>query len=93
MSREKMHDSQHLIQEPIIEKCEGCAYIKDGHCVPYIFPAAKWRSGSCPLATHLEKSKVTEAQKKRVGQQKAVKQHKLSKKQEKSYSRLGMGGK
>lgn len=83
-------DSAEVVQEPIVKKCEGCAYIQDGHCIPYIFPASKWRSGNCPLATHLTKKKeTTEEKKNRVGQRKQRKQPKLSKKSQKTYSRLG----
>lgn len=54
-----------LYQEEIIEKCEGCSKVlvqpgfwgfsTSKYCHAYLYPASKWRSGNCPLASHLEK--------------------------------------
>lgn len=64
--------------QPVIEKCrenKGCEKIENGYCSVYIFPEAKWRSGNCPAATHLEIEELTAKQKAkmRVGQQKHTK--------------------
>ena len=64
--------------QPVIDKClegeEGtsCEKIENGYCKVYIFPETKWRSGPCPMATHLEKKELSrrEQMKTRVGQQK-----------------------
>jgi len=55
--------------KPIIDKCVGCAKIENNYCQMYINPSIKWRLGVCPGATHVKK-KVTDKQRKRVGQQK-----------------------
>ena len=50
-----------MFREEIMEKCLGCSKIYTGletgllHCKTYLFPSAKWRSGNCPAATHLQK--------------------------------------
>jgi hypothetical protein len=64
----------------IDKKCEGCKkvvavpspYQDFIHCEVYAFPPAKWRLGTCPMATHVEKA-VESQQKVRVGQQKQKK--------------------
>ena len=48
-------------KQPIVEKCIGCAKIDGETCSAYLFPAAKWRAGNCPMATHL----VTEVKEKK----------------------------
>lgn len=76
----------------IIEQCEGCKRIHlcGRHCRSYLFPMVKWEKGrKCPLASHIETEKETAKVKKRIGQQKAQRQTKLSKKQQVSYSRIG----
>ena len=41
---------------PIVEKCLGCNDVtSDNTCKGYFNPAALWRRGNCPRATHLEK--------------------------------------
>ena len=55
--------------QPVIDKCKGCKRIENGYCKVYIFPKAKWRSGNCPMATHLEKE-LTKEERVRIGQQK-----------------------
>ncbi|TVQ97299.1 MAG: hypothetical protein EA399_13570 [Desulfovibrionales bacterium] len=46
--------------QPVVEKCEGCARIKedDGlrHCTSYADPEAKWSLGVCNFATHVKAS-------------------------------------
>jgi len=54
---------------PIIDKCEGCAKIENGYCKMYINPAAKWKLGICPGATHVKKE-TKEERRRRLGQQK-----------------------
>jgi hypothetical protein len=85
-------------KEPIVLQCEGCrnanlvkyTHIEQTECNIYYSPASKWRSGECPMATHLRAQPTTiPAKKKREGQQKHVKQPKLSKMQQKTYSRIG----
>ncbi len=42
----------------IVEKCEGCNKVMEvasgKYCRVYPDPAAKWRAGKCPTATHLK---------------------------------------
>jgi len=45
--------------EKIVEQCQGCAKVNGDFCTVYTFPAAKWRSGNCPVCTTL----VTEERK------------------------------
>jgi hypothetical protein len=67
-------------RRPIIENCIGCGRIIkniiDGVekecCKMYLYPDVKWKLGACNAATHIER-KVTEIQKKRIGQQKQKK--------------------
>ncbi len=59
-----------LPKQPIVEKCTGCEHIEDGHCRIWAVPAAKWRTGSCPSATHVKPEVKVPEQKVRVGQQK-----------------------
>lgn len=46
--------------EPIIEQCNGCDGIVVGpdagpsHCKRCYMPAAKWRTGKCNLASHVQ---------------------------------------
>jgi len=58
--------------QPVVEKCEDCEKIENGYCSVYIFPAAKWRAGNCPVATHIKSEELTAQQKAkiRIGQQK-----------------------
>ena len=43
------------LHEKVVAKCEGCGHIVDPSrvCSCYMSPSAKWRSFSCPMATHL----------------------------------------
>jgi hypothetical protein len=64
--------------QPVIDRClegESCERIENGYCKVYIFPEAKWRSGNCPMATHLKKKELSrkEQMKTRIGQQKQIK--------------------
>lgn len=44
--------------QPIIEKCEGCARIRDfegaSYCSSYPLPIAKWSMGVCNFSTHMK---------------------------------------
>jgi len=65
-------------RQPIVEKCIGCErivkLIEEGteveYCAVYLYPEAKWRSGGCPMASHLKDKKESYDNKLRVGQQK-----------------------
>lgn len=53
--------------EPIIDQCVGCSKITPTQedpskliCKVYLFPKAKWRSGNCPMATHVKKEVTKE---------------------------------
>jgi hypothetical protein len=47
--------------EPIIDKCLGCDNVVVGPepgpatCRRFLVPAAKWRIGNCPMASHIKK--------------------------------------
>lgn len=59
---------------PIVERCSGCGNIEGDLCRIWISPAAKWRMGTCPSATHVSVQVVEAAEQKvRVGQQKQKK--------------------
>jgi hypothetical protein len=49
---------------PIVEQCEGCEKAKEfpagKYCLVVPDPAAKWRFGSCNMATHTAKAKGKE---------------------------------
>lgn len=51
-------------KDPIVENCNGCGRIIVGPepgpacCTVFLIPSAKWRSGSCPMATHLKKDAI-----------------------------------
>jgi hypothetical protein len=51
----------------IVESCEGCDRIltngEGSYCGAFPDPAAKWRMGSCNLATHVKKEKKAEVTK------------------------------
>lgn len=42
--------------QPIIDKCEGCARIREfegaNYCSSYPLPTAKWSMGTCNFSTH-----------------------------------------
>ncbi len=42
----------------IVEQCEGCQKVKEfptgKYCLSFPDPAAKWRTGTCNMATHLQ---------------------------------------
>ena len=65
-----------LDKTEIIEQCEGCSRIHEygKHCTVYLYPESKWRSGNCPMATHLSNGK--EEKKSKVGQKKQRKRKK-----------------
>jgi len=42
-----------VIKHPIIERCRDCGRHDGTYCTVYTIPKAKWRSGNCPMATHL----------------------------------------
>ena len=67
------------VAEPCVEQCRGCERdntgepdgdIQDYTCRWYLYPAAKWRAGNCPGATHLKKAVAPPQEKQRVGQSK-----------------------
>lgn len=60
-------------KKPIVEQCTGCDNIEGEYCRIWVNPAAKWRIGICPSATHVKPDVKTEEQKVRVGQQKQKK--------------------
>ena len=44
--------------QPVIDKCEGCARIRDfqgaHYCSSYPMPTAKWALGVCNFSTHMK---------------------------------------
>lgn len=52
---------------PIVEQCEGCAKIQafetGNFCSAFPYPAQKWQSGICPMATHVKRERKVEEQK------------------------------
>jgi hypothetical protein len=65
-----------LEKKPIVPECEGCDNVEDNKCKIWTTPAAKWRIGKCPSATHIKIETKTAEQKVRVGQQKQKKKGK-----------------
>lgn len=65
-------------KQPIVEKCIGCENIaEEDKCRIWAAPAAKWRLGTCPSATHVKvDGRPVQEQKVRVGQQKQKKKGK-----------------
>ncbi|MFP5212018.1 MAG: PxxKW family cysteine-rich protein [Acidobacteriota bacterium] len=64
-------------KKPIVEQCDGCDNIEQGDkCKIWVNPAAKWRLGTCPSATHVKVEAKQPEQKVRVGQQKQKKKGK-----------------
>ena len=62
-----------LQKNPIVKQCTGCENIEGDVCRIWASPAAKWRLGVCPSATHV-KPEIKESEAKvRVGQQKQKK--------------------
>jgi len=59
---------------PVVEQCLGCdRIVKEAdvqHCAAFAFPDAKWRLGTCSMATHIKADTGKSAEKVRVGQQK-----------------------
>ncbi|MFP3927415.1 MAG: PxxKW family cysteine-rich protein [Desulfobacteraceae bacterium] len=43
---------------PVVEQCEGCQRIGEfptgRYCLTFPDPSIKWRSGVCPMATHVQ---------------------------------------
>jgi hypothetical protein len=62
-----------LQKNPIVTQCTGCENIEGEFCRIWAAPAAKWRVGVCPSATHAKADVKTSEQKVRVGQQKQKK--------------------
>jgi hypothetical protein len=62
-----------LQKNPIVTQCAGCENIEGEFCRIWAAPAAKWRVGVCPSATHAKVDVKTPEQKVRVGQQKQKK--------------------
>ena len=63
--------------ESIVEQCQGCErtkeYLNGVYCLVYPNPSAKWRRGTCNMATHMKANAKTPQEKVRVGQQKQKK--------------------
>ncbi|GLI32884.1 PxxKW family cysteine-rich protein [Desulforhabdus amnigena] len=64
---------EQLERKPIVEQCNGCGNIEEDKCRIWTTPAAKWRMGKCPSATHVKIEVKGTEQKIRVGQQKQKK--------------------
>jgi hypothetical protein len=62
-----------LQKNPIVKQCTGCENIEGEFCRIWATPAAKWRVGVCPSATHSKPETRAAEQKVRVGQQKQKK--------------------
>lgn len=62
-----------LERQPVVQQCEGCNNIDEGLCKKWVSPAAKWRIGICPSASHVKVDAHENGQKVRVGQQKQKK--------------------
>jgi hypothetical protein len=60
-------------KNPIVENCTGCDNIEGEFCRIWAVPAAKWRLGVCPSATHAKIEVKEREEKVRVGQQKQKK--------------------
>jgi hypothetical protein len=61
------------LKNPIVEQCQGCENIEGEVCRIWAVPAAKWRLGPCPSATHVKLGGKEAGNKVRVGQQKQKK--------------------
>jgi hypothetical protein len=62
-----------LQKSPIVKQCTGCENIEGDVCRIWASPAAKWRLGVCPSATHVTLGIKGSEEKVRVGQQKQKK--------------------
>jgi hypothetical protein len=62
-----------LQKSPIVKQCIGCENIEGDVCRIWASPAAKWRLGACPSATHVKPGTKGPEEKVRVGQQKQKK--------------------
>ncbi len=62
-----------LERKPIVNECTGCDNIEGDKCRIWASPAAKWRIGKCPSATHVKVEVQQTEQKVRLGQQKQKK--------------------
>jgi len=51
----------------IVENCEGCSRILEveagRYCSSFPFPAQKWQTSNCTMATHIKKAQKAEEQK------------------------------
>jgi len=56
-------ETKTIIKEPTVPQCGGCDHVAFDHvrcvCKRYAVPAAQWRRGRCPMATHLKKEATT----------------------------------
>ena len=57
----------------ILFKCEGCSHIQDHVCDIWVCPTAKWKLGTCPSATHIDRGLKRVDERVRIGQQKGKK--------------------
>jgi len=48
------------MNEVIDVKCMGCKHVNpdDLRCTKYQYPGSKWRTGNCPLATHVKQAAI-----------------------------------
>lgn len=59
--------------EHIVEQCKGCKHVDNNYCQVYLYPHAQWRSGVCPMSTHMSRKPKVDTGKVRPGQQKSKK--------------------
>ena len=73
-------EEEKFIKEKVCDKIEAFENEEDGvpirYCKCYAFPAIKWRSGRCPMATNYRPDLQVEKAKERVGQQKGKRKKK-----------------
>lgn len=66
-----------MMNIPVVGQCNGCdkvEFIGAGKDVCKVYPATKWRLGTCrPSATHIKRRANTEESKIRLGRQKQKK--------------------
>jgi len=69
----------------IVEKCEGCQKAQEfptgNYCLVFPDPAAKWRIGTCNMATHIESEKKVVAKLNPIKASKKMNPLKASKRQ------------
>lgn len=53
-----MDKREKICDQKICEQCKPCLRHDGQFCVPFLFPAAKWRVGTCPMFLSSEKKSV-----------------------------------